>query len=384
MERLAGMSAAKRIIQEAPIDTGDYGDFIDPSHKRRIASHASPGMPDRHAEVLASRSYQEAMRKLARYTGVNPRGQRDLMQLTGMLMQALQQVSQIEQGHEQELEQAAVNLVLSLPEFKAAHEAHAAGELRIIAQLTANIDLDAAKMDAEDTTDQEELQIAQVAQELSLEVEKRKLINMMIQGNAMNKMQAYHLAQEQLDAIDPRLLNLYGILTSVGEFGYWIFPEMMQQGGMGGGGEASAGGAAHVKRGEDGVPEIVAQGITFPMLVHELVKGLMEYVSYDEDVDAETRGHVSGQADTLNNELLDIKLGPAAWRDIVGLIDEQELIPYVYDYLVHLPPNQFNQTMRTLMSGGRTAKAFMTELIQKIKNEHNESQSDVIVRNLLG
>jgi len=300
------------------------------------------------------------------------------------MMQALQQVSQIERGHEQELEQAAVNLVLSLPEFAAARQAYEAGEIRIRAELTANINLQAAQLDAEDTTDREDLQIAQIAQELDLEVQKRRMVNMMIQGNAMNKMQAYHMAQEQINGIDPRLMNLYGVLTSVGEFGYWIFPEEMMKQGMGAG--AGAGGAAHVNRGEDGVPEIVAQGITFPMLVHELVKGLMEYVSYDEDMDSETRAHVSGQADTLDNEMMDIKLGPAAWKSIVSQIDDQELIPYVYDHLVHLPANQFNQTMQTLLQGGPRSTALLQQIIQQIKTDlegQNEGVPDVIVRNLL-
>lgn len=378
------MPRAKQLLQEMPINTGEFGDFIDPSHKRRIAAHQSPGMPQGHGEVLASRAYQDAVRKLARYTGITPRGRGDLMQVSGMMMQALQQVSQIERGHEQELEQAAVNLVLSLPEFSAARQAHEAGEIRIRAELTPNINLRAAKLDAEDTTEREELQIAQIAQELDLEVQKRKMINMMIQGNAMNKMQAYHLAQEQISQIDPRLMNLYGVLTSVGEFGYWIFPEAMQKQGMGQG--AGAGGAAHVGRGEDGVPEIVAQGITFPMLVHELVKALMEYVSYDEDMDPETRAHVSGQADTLDNELMDIKLGPAAWRTITDQIDDQELIPYVYDRLVRLPPTQFNQTMQTLLQGGPGAKRAIDQMVQQIKADldaQEESVPDVIVRNLL-
>lgn len=380
------MSKAKKLIGEA-IDTGEFGDFIDPSHKRSIAAHSSPGMPENHASVLASRSYQEAVRRLARYTGITPRGRGDLMQLTGMLMQSLQQVAQIEQGHEQELEQAAVNLVLSLPEFTAAKSAYEAGEIRIRAELTHNINLQAARVDAEDTSDKEEMQIAQIAQELDLEVQKRKMLNMMIQGNAMNKMQAYHLAQEELNRIDPRLLNLYGVLTSVGEFGYWIFPEAMQRQGMGGGegGGSGAGGAAHVSRGEGGVPEIVAQGITFPMLVHELVKGLMEYVSYDEDMEADTRAHVSGQADTLDNELDDIKLGPAAWRSIVDLIPSQELIPYVYDYLVHLPATQFNETMRILMAGGAPAQQRVQAIVRQINDNRaqDESVPDVVVRNLI-
>jgi hypothetical protein len=378
------MSKAKQLLQEMPINTGEFGDFIDPSHKRRIAAHNPPGMPRGHSEVLASQSYQDAVRKLARYTGITPQGRGDLMQVTQMMMQALQQVAQIEQGHEQELEQAAVNLVLSLPEFAAARQAYEAGEIRIRAELTANINLEAAQVDAEDTTDREDLKVAQIAQELDLEVQKRRMVNMMIQGNAMNKMQAYHMAQEQINAIDPRLLNLYGVLTSVGEFGYWIFPEQMMKQGMGE--RQGAGGAAHVNRGDDGVPEIVAQGITFPMLVHELVKGLMEYVSYDEDMDSETRAHVSGQADTLDNEMMDIKLGPAAWKSIVGQIDDQELIPYVYDHLVHLPANQFSETMQTLLQGGPRSKALLQQIIQQIKTDlegQNEALPDVIVRNLL-
>lgn len=379
------MSKARQLIQEMPINTGGHPDFIDPSHKRRIAAHRNPAMPDNHAEVLASTTYQKAMQKLARYTGGVPQHQGQLMPLVGQLMHALQQVAQIEDGHEQELEQAAVNLVLSLPEFKSAKDAYEAGEIRIRAELRPDIDLEGAQAEAEDTSEKEELQIAQIAQELDLEAQKRQFINMMIQGNAMNKMQAYHLAADQLNAIDPRLLNLYGVLTSVGELGYWIFPEEMQMGGMGGGGGAGAGGAAHVNRSEDGVPEIVAQGITFPMLVHELVKALMEYISYDEDMDPETRAYVSGQADTLNNELLDIKIGPAAWQGIVELIDEQEMIPYVYDHLVRLPAGQFNQTMRTLMQGGNQARAVMQQIIQRIKDDHaqEESVGSIIAKNLL-
>lgn len=378
------MANAKRLIREN-IDTGEFGDFIDQSHKRRILGHSNPAMPDRHATLLASKTYQNAMRRLARYTGVNPRGQQDLMRVSQMLFQALQTVSQIEQGHEEELEQLAVNITLDLPEFQAAKEAVEAGQLRLIASMRPDIDLDGAQMDAEDTSDKEELQIAQVALELDLEAKKRAFINMLIQGNAMNKLQAYHMATEQLNAIDPRLLNLYGVLTSVGELGYWIYPEQMQQGAMGGGGGGAAGGAARIRVGEDGVPEIHAQGITFPMLVHELVKGLMEFLSHNEDDEESTRRYAQGQADTLTNELFDQKIGPAAWNDIVALIEDQRMIPYVYDRLIHLPAGQFNETMRTLLAGGDQAKRVMQGIIKQINDARAQEESvpDVIVRNLI-
>jgi hypothetical protein len=376
------MLTAKKLILEMPINTGDFQDFIHPSHKQRIAAHSNPAMPERHAELLASKSYQAAMTRLARYTGVNPRSQGDMMRLSMMLFQALQSVAQIEGGHEEQLEHLSVQLVLNLPEFASAKQAVEAGDLRVIASMRPDIDLDGAQMDAQDTTDKEELQIAQVALELDLEAKKRAFINMLIQGNAMNKLQAYHMATEELNAIDPRLLNLYGILTSVGELGYWIYPEAMQQQGMGGGGGGQAGGAARVRTGPDGVPEIHAQGITFPMLVHELVKGLMEYLSFNEDDEASTRQFAQGQADTLTNELLDQKIGPAAWKDIVALINDQHMIPYVYDFLVRLPATQFNETVRTLMQGGNRAQQLMQQIVQKVSPQE-ESMGGFIARNLL-
>jgi hypothetical protein len=44
----------------------------------------------------------------------------------------------------------------------------------------------------------------------NLEVEKRKVINAMIHGGAVSKNYAYQLVSNELNAIDPKLLNLYG------------------------------------------------------------------------------------------------------------------------------------------------------------------------------
>jgi hypothetical protein len=38
------------------------------------------------------------------------------------------------------------------------------------------------------------------------------------------------------------------------------------------------------------------------------------------------------------------------------LIDDQRMIPYVYDHLIHLPAEQFNNTMQTLLGGRRPAR----------------------------
>ena len=37
----------------------------------------------------------------------------------------------------------------------------------------------------------------------------------------------FHLVEEQLNNINPRLLNLYGVLMSINDLLYWIMPDQM-------------------------------------------------------------------------------------------------------------------------------------------------------------
>lgn len=376
------MSARK--LFEA-IDVGEHPDWFDPGKRRKIERREDPYTQHPamgHSDVLASEGYQNALRKIARYTGQNPRNVRGGVMGLGMLMMgALQNAMQLEAGHEEELENLAVQTVLGMDEFSLAREAVEAGELRIEAELTQEIDLDGASLDAEELDDKPEMQVAQIANELNLETAKRRFVNMLIQGNAMEKSYAFHLVNDQLARISPQLVNLYGVLTSIGELGQYVFPDEMQKAAMGSG--QGAGGAARIRIGEDGVPVIHAQAVTFPILLQELVKGLMEYASMSDEDDPETRAHAMGQADTLSNEPMALMLGPGAWRRVISLIpaDKQRMIPYVYDHIVRMPPEQFNEFMREVQAGSNRARQAIAELIREVETEGtHESLAQWIVR----
>jgi len=389
-------------INEAPIDAGDP-DMLDPSRRRGIergehplVKHpamsqrpAAPGRQRTHAEVLAGEGYRDVVQKVARYTGINMRqlrgGMQGMMPLVGMMFQGLQRIAQLEAGHERELEQAAQDILLNLDEFAAAKEAVDNGELRLKVELTSEIDLEGARLDAEDVSDKEELQIAQVAQELDLETEKRRFLNVLIQGNAMNKAYAFHLAQDVLNRIDPALMNLYGVVLSVGEFAQYVFPEEMQKGAMGGGGGGQAGGAARIYQDEDGVPVIHAQGNSFPMLLHELTKGLMEYLSYNEDEDPETRAHAYGQADVISQEPTAFLLGKGAWQRFASMVpaDKQKMIPYIYRWVNSLPTEEQAEIQKEIQVGGARARAEVNRIIAEIEQETNESAGQTIARQAL-
>jgi hypothetical protein len=376
-------SKAKAILTEAPIDYGGTPDYIHPEKKRRIERGGHPYGEGFPSELAASEAYPEIVRKVERYTGQRLRSPRDVQQVLMQMQQAVMTAMRIEQGHEQELAQAAVDLVLDLPEFRGAREAVERGDLRIEAELTSDINLQRASLEAEpDDPENTELQVPEIVQELGSEVTKRRFINAMIQGNAINKNFAYHLAADKLREVDPRLLDLYGTMMSVGEFAYWIFPDEQLKQFMGGG---QAAGAAHIETGQDGVPVIRAQARVFPVLVQELTKALMEYLSHGEDEDPETRRYVHGKADTLDAEQWDIMLGPGMWRRFLRAIGEQnhDLIPYIYDHLVQLPAEEFRRVVNEIIKHSPEGQRYLQNLIAQIRQESQQESQQESAKNII-
>ena len=385
---------AKRLVEMA-LDLGGVPDWIDPEKKRRITTgqhpyaenpafprepgpgsypegenEPHPGRISSYAELVASDVYPKIVRKLQSALG----GQlpRSPYQILTVMVQALHRAVQYEQGHERELEEMAVRVVLGLPEFAHYKAAYKEGDLKIVAQLRPDIDLEGATVEPEepDQEQQAELQVAQIAQELDLEKEKRRMINLMIQGSAINKDHAFMQVERELRQLNPELVNTYALLMSGGELAYWVMPEEAQKQMMGAGG-GGAGGVERLEFEEDGTPVIHAQAVVFPVLIQEIVKGLMELLSYDDESDPGTQKYAYGQADTLGGEVWDIKFGPAVWRQILRQIghENQEYMPYVYRHLLELPTTEFNQRMQQILRGEPQGREFIKQLVAQVRRE---------------
>ena len=101
-------------------------------------------------------------------------------------------------------------------------------------------------------------------------------------------------------------------MMSVNDLVYWIMPDqttmMMAQSGSGRAGKEEV-------DPETDPPTIKAEGALFPILVHELFKGVMEYVSaHGLPSDPEFAEDVIGMEDTLPAEIWDLRLGPVIWE----------------------------------------------------------------------
>ena len=337
-----------------------------------------------YQELLASERYRQVIAKVREYTGVQTpiRGEEGVMPLAQMMMSAHNEIVNTERNHREALENLAIELVkkeMSIPD----------DALQFDAKIVGLGEIDTENFNRENNQDEENMGEVEVEEDLAddlatmnLEKAKRRIINNMIQGASKKGHYMYHYVAEKIREItgSETLLNQYGILMSINDTLYWQLSDetmKMMMGGPGGGG--SVGGKEEVRRNTN-PPTIVARGINFPVLVHELIKGVMELFAIqgrpsDEEGNEDPRwSEIEQSEDTLEKEMWDLRLGPAIWDRIRRqfpeeiLLDENkfELQNYLIVSIFKLPAREFLVFMKEVISGSETGKRFMGELLQGI------------------
>jgi hypothetical protein len=200
----------------------------------------------------------------------------------------------------------------------------------------------------------------------------------------------YHLVADKIGEItgSQELLNLYGIMMSINDVNYWQFSDETIAGAgdnvagkvqveRPGGGDEEEGGEEDA---EYGKPKIIARGINFPVLVHELIKGLMEIIAVQgQPSDPELFQQVSQYEDTLEKEMWDLRLGPAIWDRIREQFPEETLMEsgkYLQNYILmtifKLPAKQFLVLMKEVISNSDKGKRLMINLLRGIQEMLNQ------------
>jgi hypothetical protein len=239
-------------------------------------------------------------------------------------------------------------------------------------------------------------------EKFDLEKAKRRFINSLIQGASKKGHYMFSLVEEELNRIDPRLLNLYGVLMSINDLLYWIMPEQM----MNMMGETGQGveGTEEVDDKTD-PPTIKVKGLFFPILIHELLKGVYEVLGTQGlPDDPKAAEMVMMSQDTLPYEMWDLRLGPVIWeRFLESYPDElfeddlKEIQNYLFSRFSALSTEEFFQVAREIMgktsAGKQIVKRMVSEIIEELKkydyedaissNDEDEEDDDDF-RNFLG
>jgi hypothetical protein len=393
----------KKNLKEAPIDYGDRPERMAPDIQSKIEKGEtplsdSPAFPDQDGddkfeELIASKRFKDVVEKVKRYTGLtNVSGQNAFMQLQMMLMQAVQKVKEIESGNEEYLENLAVDLVkkeMSLPDDAFQYDVELIGspsqmdtsKMRSQSEEPSSEDIEQNFGVSEDEAEEDLDNFMAAFDKFDMEKAKRRFINSLIQGASKKGHYMFSLVEEELNRINPELLNLYGVLMSINDLIYWIMPDeaaqMMAETGQG------VAGSEEIDETTD-PPTIKAKGMFFPVLIHELLKGVYEVMGTqglpDDPKQAEM---VMASQDTLPYEIWDLRLGPVIWEKFMEVYpdelfedDMREIQNYLFSRFSALSTEQFFELAKEILSGSEEGKkavrAMVDEIIQEIKDEEYE------------
>lgn len=327
-------------------------------------------------EVLASERYREVVSNLRRYLGQNTstlRGQQGLMGLTMTLMQAHNDVVRIERNHRRDLENLAIELVkaeFGLEEGEIEFDAKIVGMGEIDTD-DFNVDGGDDNFSGDDLNLNTEVEIFNDVEKLNLERAKKRLINSIIQGASKKGHYMYHMVTDKLGEItgDPTLINKYGVLMSINDINYWQFSDEMINSNI----KSSVAGKESVEPGDEGNPhKVIARGINFPVLVHELIKGTLEVVGIAGQSDIES--DVSNMEDALKKETWDLRLGPSIWNRLRSQFPEEILVDeskkrlqmFMLNSIFKLPAKEFLVFMKEVLVGTQKGKELMTMLMNGV------------------
>lgn len=390
-------------------------------------------------EMLASETYADLVRRVKAATHHAGRGD-----LNTMMYEALRIIDGVERQHRPELEKLAAETVFKLYKIQEGQmNIHAklisyndVGNIEqgdflqpqqddtnpdapdVDDQPTQNVDID-------DVTNQQPVEDDYVdkLENFNLERAKRRLINAMTQGAAHSAYTMYNYFKKEIRTLigplpnNADIMDLYALMMSVNDTNYWSFSDgMMKQlqssvagkaqvkfpsqndGDMEGGDDEEGGEEGGEEEGGEEesvdtlgqpinpqIPQIYVTGINFPVLFHEVMKGVqkviaaagMTFPGYDE---SNPRHHdfmkkVMEYEDVLEYELWDLRLGPAIWGrflqahpgHVVDPEQQIELQHFVQMYIYKLPPRKFLALMKEVMAGSDRAKSIIATLVRAIE-----------------
>lgn len=277
----------------------------------------------------------------------------------------------LESKHKKALEKLAERMIRE--EFNMGEDI-----VEIHAELTSEINMEGTKKNPKPMATETQFKNHDEMVSAKEEVYKRRFLNAMTQGAAKKTNHMFHMVDEELTDLDPRLPNKYSKMMAAADYMYYIVPAMEK---------GVSGGVVRVQFPTASNPKAVihAQAMVFPVLIHELVKGVMELMSaHGLPKNKRVGQYVIDKADFLAAEPWDMRLGPALWSRFTNMIDPDDfhLKHHLYTELAAMPVKEFNMKMREIMAGTKEGQKIIKGILDEVKaglkeDEFNEAISEL-------
>ncbi len=216
---------------------------------------------------------------------------------------------------------------------------------------------------------------------LKIEIEKRRILNSIAHGAAIYQWDsASYLAKEQLDEFNPDLITIYNNYSSIINYLNWMNSAALLQAvpttsfqsqihNQGVNFSVVQGLCSTINKGKKG--SIKAVGMCFPVLLHELSKGVISYLINKgiPDLPEAEKIYVLRKADKYQHEYWHYYFGPTLWQSILQTAQvESQLLPAIIMRMAQMEYEELAQFCIDITFFGDTiGKKQMEKLKKTIK-----------------
>ena len=363
-------------LLEAPIDY-EGPERMSRDVERKITGkqtpyHGFPAIPNMDRdfiEIISSKRFKDSVEKVRMAMGDTRviQGGNSFMQLMMTVGQAMGRLVMIQMQNKKQLEDLAIELVkneLGIPEGAMQFKAELVGQSMSAAE--------GMQSKPELPSEEEVEEFIGDMEAFDLERQKRRFINSLIQGAAFKGGHMYNLVRNEINDINPQLMDLYAVTQSLMEHAYWIFPDMEKMAASGGGQM----GQSEVDE-ETDPPTVKATAVTFPLLVHELVKGVYEiFGTHGLPDDPRQQEMILKAEDTLPAEIWDSRLGPIFWEKFVATYpmelfdeDKKHIQHYLFMRFSALSAEEFMRVAKMILKGDPQGQKFIERMVDDITRD---------------
>ena len=344
-------------------------DIADAVYKNKTSIGNNPALPNifekGYIEKLVEKRFKGCVDELKKIGEIDDVPDTDMQTVLGKLVLKCQK---LEEPHRPELEKIVANYLIDL--FGIPDDS-----IQMELSLVDNVDLSSSsiKLDPADGDEFIEYEDVLDAESIKDEVYKRRLIDAMSMGAGMKISSNIKDYMKEIYEINPTLIDLYRKILALND--YLLFTKedigMTEE-------DKHQLGTVEVVLGQvEESPKILAQGVIFPILLSEAVRGLMElFASHGLPQEFEKAQSVLSKSDYLKAEPWDMRIGSALWEivsDSFGDGVKTDLIPYLYKRISQLPVKKFNFFMREVLAKTRKGKRMMAKIAEKAQYEKEYS-----------
>ena len=348
-------------------------------------------LPPDFQAMLASTRYRNLVSEMEGIFGATPPWASVMTQC----MKAMGAIQKIELPKKKALEKLAIDTVLSFREWKIIKEDVDKGYIKITAEIkTPNFEASMKEFEEKLKEDEPEEIAEAEADTFDLILDesklKRNLANYITQGQAAVGFNTYQLIKDKLNQIDPNLYDLYKYFVIGGLVNYFAGPLNLVN-------KSSAIGETKIdyEEGDDnegeegeksgkaaGYYHIKASGANFVLVVHEVIKGLYDYLAVDVG---------PNQLEDIQDERLHTNIGPGIakmfWDRFItqaeGGVEDLQYFPLVLRVLYGCDPDVAevgSLDLKEMLQDKPRALKMLHDIIVRVKEDYlsdseNENRS---------